>query len=379
MQQRYNLTDINKRRLTRNYINYEESYPSKFPNSFINQILINYLTYLQYQNQEDYPKKLSELLETPSGKKTTNYRITFNKALTDILDIKQWKKGVQGFNYYTYLIGKTTYKSYKYNNENVSWTNFTTNILDRFLSLPQPERERIFCLEQYNIIKGSLDSKMPKIVRIVLKNKMNNIHSNTPGSAVSSKEQKIFDVKPYKLEIDDNSNSYYLIGYSKASNSKLNVYKLQCFKLIRIEKCEHLFNTNGELTEKEKADADEMIDKFGAAYIVGGLDPAYTEKSKIRLSSYGYNKQFLKQITRQRPIPTKEPKQVLIDKKTYYDLEFDCSFRQIENYFKTFGKEATILEPESLVKSFYNHYRQAYENSKYGLIDYYLCNDADDV
>ena len=368
MQQRYNLTDINKRRLTRNYINFEESYPSKFPNSFINQILINYLTYLKNQNLEDYPIKISELIKAPSEKHTSNYRITFNKALSDLLNIEQlnkeqFKKGVVGFSSYTDLIidknnqkNKKEYTYYKYNDKIVKWTNFTTNILDRFLSLSQPEREKIYCLKQYNIIKDSLDSKIPKIIRVFLK-------SSATYNTESNNQQEVYDVKPYKLEIDDNSNSYYLIGYSKAIKSKKNRYSLQCFKLIRIESCELLFNTNGELTEKEKTDADERIDKFGSAFIIGKSNKKKDEdESIIRLTAKGYTNLYLQKKSHNRPIPIEEPKQTV--DKLYYDLKFDCSHRQLELYFEQFGKDVTVIKPEKLVKKFKSFFKKAYQNSE---------------
>ena len=57
------------------------------------------------------------------------------------------------------------------------------------------------------------------------------------------------------------------------------------------------------------------------------------EKTVVRLTQYEYEKMFLKYISHQRPVPTKQPESVEINSKTFYVLTFDRSYNQIRNYF----------------------------------------------
>ena len=70
---------------------------------------------------------------------------------------------------------------------------------------------------------------------------------------------------------------------------------------------------------------------------------------------------FLKVIARQRPIPVAEPKTVRIGGKVFYELEFDCSYRQISNYFFSFGKDAEIVSPLRIREDFIKKYSEALE------------------
>ena len=83
------------------------------------------------------------------------------------------------------------------------------------------------------------------------------------------------------------------------------------------------------------------------------------EKALIKLTERGYNELYLKIIAHQRPIPVEEPKLIQIEDKKYYLLSFDCSHRQIRNYFFSFGAEAEVLEPESLRQWFINDYQSS--------------------
>ena len=115
------------------------------------------------------------------------------------------------------------------------------------------------------------------------------------------------------------------------------------------------------MSSKELKVAKDICDKFGAAYVARNLTSKQIEKTVVRLTERGYKALYLKSIAHQRPIPFSEPRVVLIDKTPYYELEFDCSYMQIRNYFFSFGTEAEIISPELLREQFIQDYKHAIE------------------
>lgn len=186
-----------------------------------------------------------------------------------------------------------------------------TYLLERFTQLPLSERKIVYCYHQYTSIKQAMDKKELLIVK-----------------QLTGKE---FEIKPFDVIIDENTLSYYLIGYSRLKGSSGD-FESHSFKLSRIKECRSK-HKEAILSYTEIKTIKEINDKFGSAYIPRNLIKKDIEKTIVRLTKNGYENPYLRIISHQRPIPVTPPKQISLEGEDYYDLTFDCSYQHIRNYF----------------------------------------------
>lgn len=312
---RYDLSFYTFRQLQRDHIRFEQQYVNKFPNNFICRILINYMCYVQENDLEKFEKDITDLCEKKSYKEYYyDSRISFTASLTE---------KIQEFDFV--------------NNDNFKKRTVITYILDKFAAMSISVREKIYFLFQYKAITAAIEKNEILLLK------------NTDGID--------YEVKAYDIAVDDNSFSYYLMGYSRQKGSDKD-FEYHSFKLSRIAECRSK-HREFTLSYKERKNAKDIYDKFGAAYIARNLSAKQIEKSVVRLTKIGYETLFLKIISHQRPIPISDPTSVLLEGNRYYDLEFDCSYLQIRNYFFSFGPEAEIIRPEWLREWFFSNYQNA--------------------
>lgn len=315
---RYDLSYYSFRQLQRDYINFEQQFTNKFSNGFICRILINYIDYAEEKSADEFKSDISKRL---IHKPDVDY-FCKGKRITFTIDLYN-------------KISKFDFT----NNENFKKRIVITYILEKFTALPLSEREKIYFRPQYTEITKAIDSKELLLIKIC--------------------KGKEFEVKPYALNVDENSMSYYLIGYSRPRYTDTD-FELHSHKLSRISMCSSR-HKEFSLLYKEIKNAKEIGEKFGAAYLVPNLNKNEIENTVVRLTKYGYEGLYLKIISRQRPIPLSEPIEVVHNGEKYYELVFDCSQPQIRNYFFSFGKEAEIISPKSLRDNFIKEYKEAYE------------------
>ncbi len=318
---RYDLSFYSYRQLQRDYIRFEQKYTEKFKNDFICRILINYMSYAQNHFRDKFEQDMLSYLSVKSDNEyyISDFRITFTKDL--VSKIKEFDFALKG---------------------SLKKRRIINFILEQFTSLSFSEREMIYFYSHYENINKALETSTMLLIT----------HS----------DGQEFEVKPYCLKIDDNSYSYYLVGYSRKRGSD-DEFEIHPIKLNRIRKCK-LNYKEFVLTSKNKSTAQKMLEKFGSAYIVSDLDEKNIKPIVVRLTEYGYKQLFLKFITHQRPIPISQPEQIVIDDNRYYDLRFDCSEGQIHNYFFSFGEDAEIIEPEFLRNKFFEKFQAAVEHYK---------------
>ncbi len=312
---RYDMSYFTFRQLQRDHINFEESYADKFENGFICRILVNYMSYAQKNFLKDFEEAVAGVLESRDDEEyTNNARITITKEL---------KGKMEEFDFS--------------NRDDFRKRPVITYILKSFAALRISEREKIFNRKIFKTIENAISDNELLYVK------------NSAGFE--------FDVKPYSINVDDNSGSYYFIGYSRRKSSDKD-YECRSFKLSRIRSCKSRY-IESVLSAREIRNAKEICEKFGCAYMTGNLSKNDIERSVVRLSTRGYKELFLKIIARQRPIPVAEPKIVHIGGEVFFELEFDCSYRQIKNYFFSFGNDAEIVLPLWLREKMYTEYIQA--------------------
>lgn len=315
---RYDMSYFTFRQLQRDHINFKESYADKFENGFICQILVNYMSYAQKNFLRDFEEAVAGVLENGGDEEySNNARITITKEL---------KGKMEEFDFS--------------NRDDFKKRPVITYILKSFSALRISEREKIFNRQIFKTIENAIsDNEL-----LYIKNSVGNE----------------FDVKPYSIEVDDNSGSYYFIGYSHRKSSDKD-YECRSFKLSRIRICKSRY-IESVLSAREIRNAKEICEKFGCAYMTGNLSKNEIERSVVRLSTRGYKELFLKVIARQRPIPVAEPKTVHIGGEVFFELEFDCSYRQISNYFFSFGKDAEIVSPLRIREQMIEKYSEALRN-----------------
>jgi hypothetical protein len=214
-----------------------------------------------------------------------------------------------------------------------------TYLLERFTQLPLSERKIVYCYHQYTSIKQAMDKKELLIVK-----------------QLTGKE---FEIKPFDVIIDENTLSYYLIGYSRLKGSSGD-FESHSFKLSRIKECRSK-HKEAILSYTEIKTIKEINDKFGSAYIPRNLIKKDIEKTIVRLTKNGYENLYLRIISHQRPIPVTPSKQISLEGEDYYDLTFDCSYQHIRNYFFSFGAEAEVISSLWLRDKFMNDYKKSME------------------
>lgn len=314
---RYDMSDSTYRQLQRDHIRFEEEYTEKFSNGVICRILINYMCYAQdnflAQLERDVLNCFSNTDHDPYIK---DDRISFTKQLTE---------KISEFDFSTNIAFKKRV--------------LITYLLEQFTKLPLSEREKVYCYYQYISIKQAIDKNELIIVKLL-----------------TGKE---YDVKPFDIRIDENTLSYYLIGYSRPKGSDCD-YESHSFKLSRIKESRSR-HKEATLSYTEIKTIKEINNKFGSAYIARNLVKKDIEKTIVRLTKKGYEDLYLRIISHQRPIPVMSPKRITLNCEIYYDLTFDCSYQHIKNYFFSYGAEAEIISPLRLREMFMSDFKKALE------------------
>lgn len=314
---RYDMSFSTYRQLQRDHIRFVERYTEKFSNGYICRILINYMCYAQDHFLDRLENDVVNIL---NDKRHNEYikddRISFTKQLNN-------KISEFDFSANTAFKKRTT----------------ITFLLEQFTQLPLSEREMVFCYHQFTSIKQAMEKKELLIVK-----------------QLNGKEHEI---KPFDIRIDENTLSYYLIGYSRLKGSGGD-FESHSFKMSRIKECRSK-HKEAQLTYSEIKTIKEINEKFGSAYIARNLIKKDIEKTIVRLTKNGYENLYLRIISHQRPIPIKEPQQIDVNDESFYELVFDCSYQQIKNYFFSFGAEAEVISPLWLRKRFMNEYKQSLE------------------
>ena len=313
---RYDLSYFAYRQLQRDHIRFEEAYTGHFSSRFICRILYHYMCFLPEGSAAQFEDNIRKQYAVKQEKAFWENRFTLNKALAGKMREFTFAEDRQ--------FGKRIVINY---------------ILEQFASLPLDEREKIYFYDAYRTIQQAIEQG--KLLLI----------------SVTTKPKEILAVKPLELLTDENTGSCYLIGYSRVRESG-DAFACCSVKLTRIRRCSMRLEEYS-LSRKEKADVRKICEKFGAAYVSRRLDPAQIERAVVRLTKFGYESLYLKYISRQRPLPCMAP--VLCGDGEHYELEFDCSYNQIMNYFFVYGRDAEVISPESLRGKMEEKYRKALE------------------
>lgn len=313
---------------TINYdINAFENIPEKYQlGNFINRIILNYAHEAKCsvdEHKEKYLCTIREYFEVKGSDNENKFlRCMIKSALNPLNDEDTYiKKRIH--------INKKV-KSFLHKSENDMYYDskkeYIEAIINEYVSLPFSEREKIYFKEKCEKIYTAIQNCFWMRIKV---------------------QEKEFKICAYFLETDKSTNYNYLIcSESDDENNKLISFRLQHIRIISVGK-EHF----KKCTKAKLKDYKKQIDRLGVPYIQGTNDPMI----KVKLTEQGLIN--YKRWINQRPkfignFPHTDP-----DGTT--TLIFNCSLRQIRNYFFKFGKEALIEEPAELKELFCKDFKEA--------------------
>ena len=167
---------------------------------------------------------------------------------------------------------------------------------------------------------------------------------NVKGSHIS--------IRPYSIETDPLSMYHYLVGYSVPHTDLASEFETKypaqvlSIRISKLVSAEIQFLQSGKISDSETQQIKKEL-KQKSVQFVSGKNSAI----KVRLTDVGIKKYEAQLHLRPNTIG-KDP----ADDHIYL---FECTEAQILYYFFSFGKDAMVLEPQSLVKKFSSDYNEA--------------------
>lgn len=297
---------LNERKRLIKYLHNEESEDdlSSSENDVINKIIAGYSVELR-EKMRSY--------STDSGK---TQKIRINNLNKDTLILSDESK-------------------YVFKGDYTSAGKFIKAILENYAEQPFSTRERIVFHNTIKIIKSCAANKnVLKFLYKGLDNKLSEL-----------------EIRPYDIVVDGKTNYAYCVGILYDVNvKKTDLYSLRLYRIQGAPE-EVKGMPRSAINKQEAANIEKKIRMLGVAYIQSDA-----KKIRVELSPKGQN--LYNSILHMRPSHTNE------DALKTGEYHFDCSEKQVENYFFRFGKDALILEPTELKNTLFTRYQEASEKYK---------------
>lgn len=195
-----------------------------------------------------------------------------------------------------------------------SLSSYYRNMFASYAQIPLNLRERIIFKDNYETICESINNE--KQVNIILNNGF--VYKNVSVYKICNSKEELFN---YVL-IQKNDNNF-------------STLRLANIKFV------HILNTKSVVNQSTINIFERQI-KCGVEYPFYNINE---EKIIVKLTETGIK--MFKRIYLYRPIPFK------IENDLYY---FNCSYNQIEYYFKRFGNNAIVISPINLCKNLNKYY-----------------------
>ncbi|WP_029319622.1 WYL domain-containing protein [Butyrivibrio sp. AE3004] len=205
--------------------------------------------------------------------------------------------------------------------KDTSLSQYLKDMFNAYLSIPRSEREAIIFKDSYEDITRALKE-----------------HRILSFTNTTSGDDKAYYVEPYIIAPSKEEQCNYLLCVDR-STRKPRTFRISRLRSVFVTHDAFPINPDIQKELQEKA-------------IRSPHSVSLTVKAIVRLNQYGVRK--FKAITKNRPIVSK------IEGYLYY---FDWPELQLEEYFKRFGRDAIVIEPESLKESIRKFYY-------YGLREY---------
>lgn len=298
-----------------------EIFNQKNRNSMINKII---LTYLKIKNEDDIQEKIFNEIKSLDKnilvEEEKKIKEIIRRNIYESLIIKKGNSKLINFH-----LNKKTFQECKSLGENLDYfdTEFFRVIFEWYSLKAKYEREQILFYEEMLVIKEAIDKKYELEFKVKDSNgKLLKITSSYPFGIFESK--------------DENYN--YLV--TADSNGK--IYSTRISNIMDLVLIRKIFSINKEVEEKAKERIKNRY--YGMGNII---------KCKIEFTEAGYRTYKIISHLRPKPIEQDEKNRILI----FNDPEDSLFF-----YFRQFGENIKILEPESLKNRLKEFYKKALEN-----------------
>ncbi len=202
-----------------------------------------------------------------------------------------------------------------------SLSQYLKDMFNSYLSIPRSEREAIIFKDAYE-----------DIARAIKEHRILSFISTTSG------EEYAYLVEPYVIAPSKEEQCNYLLCMDRKSR-KPRTFRISRLRSVFVTADSFPINPDTQKELQEKA-------------IRSPHSVSLPVHAVVRLNQYGVRK--FKVITKNRPIVSK------IEGNLYH---FDWPELQLEEYFIRFGRDAVVIEPESLREKIKKHYY-------YGLKEY---------
>lgn len=298
-----------------------EIFNQKNRNSMINKII---LTYLKVKNQDDIQEKMfydiKNMNINMSVEKEKKLKEIIRKNLYRTLKIKKGNSKLINFH-----LNKKTFQECKSLGENLNYfdTEFFRVIFEWYALKAKYEREQILFYEEILQIKEAIDKKF----ELAFKVKDNN-----------GKLLKITNSYPFGIFESKDENYNYLVT---ADNNE-KIYSTRISNIIDLLPIRKIFSVSKEVQEKAK---ERIRNRY---YGMGDII-----RCKIEFTEIGYRNFKVISHLRPNPIEQDEKNRIL----TFNELEDSLFF-----YFRQFGENIKVLEPESLKQKLKDFYKKALES-----------------
>lgn len=205
------------------------------------------------------------------------------------------------------------------NSPHCSVGNLARYIVEKYTRLTPREREQLVYADQYRTIVEAINKKFMLV-----------IHHEKAGT---------FEFTPYKVMSGSMADYNYILGIG--DNKPISL------RLCRITRV--YLKQPASLTDNQIEEIRKQIRKNGVQYI--GYE---TYNVQLSLTAKGYK--IYKSVQHLRPKYISNPSR---NDDGSFNLNFNCSLRQIKDYFLKFGKDAYIIKPLELRIEFFEFYQEA--------------------
>ena len=226
-------------------------------------------------------------------------------------------------NNYDYITSDICNEQKYYNNRP---SQYIRSVIEEYCDLPYIKREEIYHKTILNKINESID-----------KSKLLYVKTNN---------NQAFYVEPYAIIPDTLYTRQYLVCYSgnNAENSGSTMASFSISNIASVETLERKYN----MTSKKKNAIEKRLVSNSPAYML-----SKSELITVKLTKKGQSIYTTKLFNRPQKIEHLSTQDI---------YAFDCSNRQIFNYFSSMGKEVEILSPASLRKRFKDELQKTLEH-----------------
>lgn len=216
-------------------------------------------------------------------------------------------------------------------------------LLNSYANLQQNKREQIIFKQNYEKLLTAINKQQLLSIQLTKYSLNKNEITSRPHLVI-----------PYKLSESKEELFNYLIGIEDG--------KCATYRLCRIDKV--FINTkdpnkNLPITDKQKDLLEKMI-AYGPEY---AFNPNEVQPIKVKLTNNGiiqFQESYL-----QRPTPIDKSIIENSDNTNFTAVySFDCTYEQVFQYFRKFGKNACITEPAALKTRLSKFYTNGYKSNQ---------------